>query len=553
MFSSKKSFSSKRKETWIKTIFGSSAVTSIIILSLIIAFLFKEGIGFFGQNKSELDLFRKSGMEFSSLITVQHDSQTLIYRYLENILANESKYAESMEPDSREIISAQDRNKKLLEFSRNFQDIKEILLEYEKEIVEMAAETKQFILIQNLIKELRLIARKHKLTEEDFSISMDEIDKRKKFSSREIEKWSNYFFRQGFEDEAKSLSALLINYDTSLAPFYYYDRTTKIAESYSITYQPLIRKQNQEFEEIFKNFNPKFSLEKSVEDFRKVKIAFDEYLNTTELFDKKIKAWNPEKPYPLADAFSSFFLGRDWITNSARQDWYGVLPLLSGSLLITLIALLLAVPFGLGSAIYVSQVANTKEKSLIKPAIELIASIPSILIGFFGISMLGGWITVFADERLNSLTAGCLLAFMAVPTIFSLAEDALNNVSLRLREASFALGATKLQTCLRVVIPSALSGMISAVLLGFGRVIGETMVVLLCAGNRIAIPDFTEGFSVLAEPVHTMTGIIAQEMGEVEYESIHYRALFMVGIVLFRITLGINFFAQNLTHKIQNK
>ena len=553
MFSSKKSFSSKRKETWIKTIFGSSAVTSIIILSLIIAFLFKEGIGFFGQNKSELDLFRKSGMEFSSLITGQHDSQTLIYRYLENILANESKYAESMEPDSSEIISAQDRNKKLLEFSRNFQDIKEILLEYEKDIVEMAAETKQFILIQNLIKELRLIARKHKLTEEDFSISMDEIDKRKKFSSREIEKWSNYFFRQGFEDEAKSLSALLINYDTSLAPFYYYDRTTEIVESYSITYQPLIRKQNQEFEEIFKNFNPKFSLKKSVEDFRKVKIAFVEYLNTTELFDKKIKEWNPEKPYPLADAFSSFFLGRDWITNSARQDWYGVLPLLSGSLLITLIALLLAVPFGLGSAIYVSQVANTKEKSLIKPAIELIASIPSILIGFFGISMLGGWITVFADERLNSLTAGCLLALMAVPTIFSLAEDALNNVSLCLREASFALGATKLQTCLRVVIPSALSGMISAVLLGFGRVIGETMVVLLCAGNRIAIPDFTEGFSVLAEPVHTMTGIIAQEMGEVEYESIHYRALFMVGIVLFLITLGINFLAQNLTHKIQNK
>jgi phosphate transport system permease protein len=133
---------------------------------------------------------------------------------------------------------------------------------------------------------------------------------------------------------------------------------------------------------------------------------------------------------------------------------------------------------------------------------------------------------------------------MAIPTIFTLAEDAINNVPRHLKEASLAMGATRLQTTMRVIVPTALSGIISAIMLGFGRVIGETMVVLLCAGNRIRIPDFTEGLGVFFEPVHTMTGIIAQEMGEVVHGSLHYRALFMVGIVLFFVSLLINYSAQ---------
>jgi phosphate transport system permease protein len=153
------------------------------------------------------------------------------------------------------------------------------------------------------------------------------------------------------------------------------------------------------------------------------------------------------------------------------------------------------------------------------------------------------------SERLNAFTAGCLLAFMAIPTIFSLAEDALTNVPRHFKEASFALGATRLQTILRVLVPASLSGLISAILLGFGRVIGETMVVLLCAGNRIAIPDFTQGLGAFFQPVHTMTGIIAQEMGEVVPGSIHYRALFMVGIVLFLLALGINYVAQRVVQR----
>ena len=153
------------------------------------------------------------------------------------------------------------------------------------------------------------------------------------------------------------------------------------------------------------------------------------------------------------------------------------------------------------------------------------------------------------SERLNALTAGLLLAFTSIPTIFSLAEDALTNVPKHLKEASFALGATRFQTLVRVLVPASLSGIISAVLLGFGRVIGETMVVLLCAGNRIAIPDFTEGLGVIYQPVHTMTGIIAQEMGEVAQGSIHYRALFMVGIILFLLSLLINYVAQRVVRK----
>jgi phosphate transport system permease protein len=138
---------------------------------------------------------------------------------------------------------------------------------------------------------------------------------------------------------------------------------------------------------------------------------------------------------------------------------------------------------------------------------------------------------------------------MAIPTIFSLAEDAINNVPRAFKEASLALGATRLQTIVRITIPAALSGIMAAILLGFGRVVGETMVVLLCAGNRIQIPDLSKGVGVIFQPVHTMTGIIAQEMGEVVRYSIHYRALFMVGVVLFLISLLINFLAQKIVRR----
>jgi phosphate transport system permease protein len=300
-------------------------------------------------------------------------------------------------------------------------------------------------------------------------------------------------------------------------------------------------------------------LDKRIERFRELN---EQYLASLPEHRAKLAAWNQNEAIPIWRALVAFLAGKDWVTASDQQDWYGLLPLLGGSLLISIIALFFAVPFGVGAAIYVNQIAGPVERNLIKPYVEFVSAIPSVVIGFFGVVVFGeairqlsqfefmAWVPFFPlQERLNAFTAGGLLALMAIPTIFTLAEDAINNIPRHFKEASFAVGATRLQTTLRVIVPSALSGIISAVMLGFGRVIGETMVVLLCAGNRIKIPDFSDGLGVFFQPVHTMTGIIAQEMGEVVRGSVHYRALFMVGIVLFFVSLLINYGAQWVVKK----
>ena len=204
------------------------------------------------------------------------------------------------------------------------------------------------------------------------------------------------------------------------------------------------------------------------------------------------------------------------------------------------------------------------ELKIIKPYIEFIEALPSIVLGFFGIVVFGSflrelshyeWLSWFPgfpmSERLTIATAGVLLALMAVPTIFTLVEDSLNNVPRHYVEASYALGANKMQTIFKIMVPAALSGIVAAVLLGLGRVIGETMVVLLCAGGMIAIPDFTQGIGAWFQPAHTMTGIIAQELGEVAAGTLHYRALFMVGLVLFFISLLLNFCSQFVIKKFR--
>lgn len=275
-------------------------------------------------------------------------------------------------------------------------------------------------------------------------------------------------------------------------------------------------------------------------------------------------AWRNDLPIGLGSTILGFVTGREWITGGEWQDFYGIIPLFTGSLLIAVIALALAIPLGVGAAIYTNQLAGRREQNFIKPTIEFLQAIPSVVLGFLGIAVLGtllqetsmkdslSWIPGFPiQERLNMFTAGCLLGLMAIPTIFTLSEDALNNVPSSFAEASDALGASKLQTIFRVVCPAAISGILAAVLLGLGRVIGETMVVLLVAGNRIEIPDFTEGLGVFFQPAHTLTGIIAQELGEVPFGSVHYRALFVVGILLFAIVLGINWTAQRMLHKFR--
>lgn len=538
--------SSQRKDNWIKLFFASNAVTSIIILGLITLFLFKEGIEFFGQYRHDLQRYRKSGMEYANVVTKQHDDQTLLYRYLENILAQETAALESLATDDATGTSAKKDTRQLLDLTRDFQNTKELLLIYEKKVVKWAAETKLFLLTQSDMIEVKEEAIKQGLPVEDFPETVSQLKERTFFTHKELARWQNYFIRHQREDLAKRINPIVGTESGTDKEGQITSLTPLIQASANQEYAEILSNQRKQFSSLLNRFKPSFLLAESAKDFSQAKTALSEYLASVPLYEKRLTEWEPAQPYPLHRAFSGFLLGKDWVTNSVRQDWYGVLPLLSGSLLVSMIALALAIPFGVGSAIYVNQVATAREQSFIKPCIEFISAIPSVLIGFFGIAVLGGMVSLIADERLNSLTAGFLLALMTVPTIFTLAEDSLNNVPRALRDASLSLGANRWQTCARVIFPSAITGIISAVLLGFGRVIGETMVVLLCAGNRIAIPDFTSGLGVFAQPVHTMTGIIAQEMGEVEFGSIHYRALFMVGIALFLIALLVNFLSQTI-------
>ncbi|MEI6674715.1 MAG: phosphate ABC transporter permease subunit PstC [Verrucomicrobiota bacterium] len=289
------------------------------------------------------------------------------------------------------------------------------------------------------------------------------------------------------------------------------------------------------------------------------------FLTAMEQAPQQISQWRHDTPVPLSAAIRSFLTGKDWVTGGEWQDFYGILPLLVGSLMISVVALCLAIPSGVGAAIYINQFATRHEQAIVKPVIEFIQAIPSVVLGFIGILVFGSvlrdlsqldslaWVPGFPiEERLNIFTAGCLLALMSIPTIFSLAEDALNNVPSAYSEASDALGASRIQTSFRVVIPAAFSGILAAVLLGLGRVIGETMVVLLVAGNRIKIPDFSSGIGAFLQPSHTLTGIIAQELGEVPLGSVHYRALFVVGILLFIIVLGINATAHKFVSRTQH-
>lgn len=284
-----------------------------------------------------------------------------------------------------------------------------------------------------------------------------------------------------------------------------------------------------------------------------------EYLEILDEQMASITKWKHDKKVGFLTATKAFFFGLDWKAGSTRQSLYGLIPLLTGSLLISVVAMFFAIPLAIGSAIYVNQFASKREAWILKPAIEFIQAIPSVVLGLFGILVVGGmlktlsassllsWIPGFPiNDRLNVLLAGILLAFMASPTIFTLAEDALNNVPKAFKEASLAMGATRLQTSIKVILPAALSGIIAAIMLGFGRVIGETMVVLLVAGNKAKIPNFSEGIGVLGQPVHTMTGIIAQEYGEASHGSTIYQSLFMVGLVLFTISLVINTVCQRI-------
>ncbi|HUW60999.1 MAG TPA: phosphate ABC transporter permease subunit PstC [Candidatus Bathyarchaeia archaeon] len=240
-------------------------------------------------------------------------------------------------------------------------------------------------------------------------------------------------------------------------------------------------------------------------------------------------------------------LDNRWTPVSFQQQRFGIFPLVTGSLLVTFLATLFAVPFGVCAAVYIAEVARPAEREFLKPFIELMAAIPSVVLGFFGLVVLAPLIKEAFNlpTGLTALTGAILLALMALPTITSISEDAIKSVPRSYREASLALGATETQTVWRVTVPAGLSGIVAAVMLGMGRVIGETMAVLMVTGNAAIITLSP------VQSVRTMTATIAAEMGEVTSGSHHYQALFWIGILLLLATFVLNMIAQRVLRNYQ--
>ncbi|HNX81184.1 MAG TPA: phosphate ABC transporter permease subunit PstC [Candidatus Omnitrophota bacterium] len=239
-----------------------------------------------------------------------------------------------------------------------------------------------------------------------------------------------------------------------------------------------------------------------------------------------------------------FLFGKNWYPIS-EPGQFGIWPLVLGSLLVTVGATIISVPIGVACAVYIAEIAPHSIKEVLKSGIELLAAIPSVVLGFIGMITLVPWVktTFHLPTGLTALSGSIILAFMAMPTIVSIAEDALYSVPKTYKEGALALGATHWQTIYRVILPAASSGILAAIMLGIGRVIGETMAVMMITGNSAIIPH-----SIL-QPVRTLTATIAAEMGEAVVGSEHYFALFAVGIVLFIISFGINVTADLFLHK----
>ncbi len=234
------------------------------------------------------------------------------------------------------------------------------------------------------------------------------------------------------------------------------------------------------------------------------------------------------------------------------ESYFGIVPLILGSLLVTIGAALVAVPFGIGAAVYISEIAPQAAKEVLKPLVEILAGLPSVVLGFLGILVFAPFLRRFLNlpTGLTALAGALLLGGIAIPTIVSVAEDALNTVPRSYREASLALGATPWQTIWGTTVPAARSGILTAVMLGVGRAMGETMTVMMVTGNAPVLPL---SLDALFMPVRTMTATIASEMGEVASGSPHYHVLFFIGIILFVFSLAVNFTASWFGYRRQKR
>jgi phosphate transport system permease protein len=249
-------------------------------------------------------------------------------------------------------------------------------------------------------------------------------------------------------------------------------------------------------------------------------------------------------PITLADGSTSFV----WQPVSEVPK-YSIVPLLLGSLKVTLVALLIAAPISIAAAVYVSEFARRKQREIIKPVIELLAGIPSVVIGFFALIVLATWVqkTFGTEHRLNALVAGLGLSLAVCPLIFTVSEDALRAVPESYRTAALALGSDRFQMITRIVLPAAMPGILASLVLGFGRAIGETMIVVLASGNAALVSG------QIGVSTRTITATIAQELGEVVVGSAHYHVLFALGALLFLSTFVLNFMGERVIHGLRKK
>lgn len=610
-------------ERFIRFFFASNAGLTIVILVLIIAFLLREGLGFFPGYRRELEVYRVAGLEFVDISR----KNLLAHEQLTSLL-NRAYYAEVNGKSVKELRRSQEASALFNAFTDRIAPTRDLILNnpqadgdansamlatlkanYEKQRASALnklpatphlseSERKQLIdslrdrspdatddppVVATLAAEYSAAQQKHSEPLQAFRSTIDNFESTGMDLGAAIMEMSESVTATKdaienadiLERNRKTLLAAAANAKTAA------EREKLTAEAKAaLAEKPDVEAPIQSLlerrpdcirlhEELAKSASEAFKgLPQSLSDgdanrlLHAARAAWPVFLTDLSNAPAKLNAWKHTDPVPLSDAFVSFLTGKDWITGGEWQDFYGILPLAVGSLMIAIVALVIAIPVGIGSAIYVNQFAARREQAIVKPVIEFIQAIPSVVLGFVGILVFGTvlrelsladslqWVPGFPiEERLNIFTAGCLLALMSIPTIFSLAEDALNNVPSAYAEASEALGASRVQTTFRVMIPAAFSGILAAILLGLGRVIGETMVVLLVAGNRIKIPDFSAGIGTFFQPTHTLTGIIAQELGEVPLGSVHYRALFVVGILLFIVVLGINATAHHFVHR----
>lgn len=242
-----------------------------------------------------------------------------------------------------------------------------------------------------------------------------------------------------------------------------------------------------------------------------------------------------------------FFLNSHWDPTSPEKESYGLLAMIVSTMMVTIGALIIAVPLGIACAAYLADVANPKMREVVKPVIEILAGIPSVVIGFLGIIVVGPLIAKLfhISNGLNAINGSLLLAVMSLPTIVSISEDAIVSVPQEFKSASLALGANRWQTLIRVTIPSAMSGIIASVMLGMGRAIGETMTVLMACGNAPAMPDS------FLDSVRPMTATIAIELGETVQGGLHYHSLFVIAFVLFLMTFLVNLVSDVVLQKYQ--